>query len=96
MSLQLGAAVGELIHGHHLWSGPYLPISTAGPLLWCGKGPKPGGTLLLPLLQRKKFSLPPTPLGEISITSDMQMTPPLLAESEEELKSLLMKVKEEE
>ena len=33
--------------------------------------------------------------GEISITSDMQMTPPFLAESEEELKSLLMKVKEE-
>ena len=33
-------------------------------------------------------------LGEISITSDMQMTP-LMAESEEELKSLLMKVKEE-
>ena len=29
------------------------------------------------------------------ITSDMQMTPPLMAESEEELKSLLMKVKEE-
>ena len=34
-------------------------------------------------------------LGEISIISDMQMTPPLWAESEEELKSLLMKVKEE-
>ena len=33
--------------------------------------------------------------GEISVTSDMQMTPPLWAESEEELKSLLMKVKEE-
>ena len=33
-------------------------------------------------------------LGEISITSDMQMTPPH-AENEEELKSLLMKVKEE-
>ena len=33
-------------------------------------------------------------LGEISITSDMQMTP-LMAEFEEELKSLLMKVKEE-
>ena len=33
-------------------------------------------------------------LGEISITSDMQMTPPLWEESEEELKSLLMKVKE--
>ena len=32
--------------------------------------------------------------GEISITSDMQMTP-LTAESKEELKSLLMKVKEE-
>ena len=32
-------------------------------------------------------------LGEISITSDMQMTPPL--EGEEKLKSLLMKVKEE-
>ena len=34
-------------------------------------------------------------LGQISITSDKQMTPPLMAESEEELKSLLMKVKEE-
>ena len=32
--------------------------------------------------------------GEIPIISDMQITPPL-AESEEELKSLLMKVKEE-
>ena len=32
--------------------------------------------------------------GEISITSDMQMTP-LMAEIEEELKSLLIKVKEE-
>ena len=31
---------------------------------------------------------------EISITSDMQMTPPLMAESQEELKSLLMRVKE--
>ena len=34
-------------------------------------------------------------LGEIWITSDTQMTPPLQTESEEELKSLLMKVKEE-
>ena len=33
--------------------------------------------------------------GEISITLDMQMTPPLLAESEEELKSLLRKLKDE-
>ena len=32
-------------------------------------------------------------LGEIPITSDMQMTPPLW--QKEELKSLLMKVKEE-
>ena len=34
-------------------------------------------------------------MGEISITSDMQMTQPLTAESEDELKRLLMKVKEE-
>ena len=33
--------------------------------------------------------------GEISITSDMQMTPTLMTESKERLKSLLMKVKEE-
>ena len=33
--------------------------------------------------------------AEISITSDMQMTPPLWQESEEELKSLLMTVKED-
>ena len=40
----------------------------------------------------KKHRLESRLLGEI-ITSDMQMTP-LMAESEEELKSLLMKVKE--
>ena len=34
-------------------------------------------------------------LGEISMTSDMQMTPPIRAEREEELKSLWMNVKEE-
>ena len=33
--------------------------------------------------------------GEISIASDKQMTPPLMTESEEEPKSLLMKVNEE-
>ena len=33
-------------------------------------------------------------LGEISITLDIQMTTTLMAESEEELKSLLMKVKD--
>ena len=34
-------------------------------------------------------------LGEISITSDTQLTPPLMAECADELKSLLMKIKEE-
>ena len=34
-------------------------------------------------------------MGEISITSDMQMTPPLWQKVEEELKKLLMKMKEE-
>ena len=43
----------------------------------------------------KKHKLESRLPGEISITSDMQMTPTLIAESEEELKSLLMKVKEE-
>ena len=33
--------------------------------------------------------------GEISVTSDMQTSATLMAESEEELKSLLMRVKEE-
>ena len=47
------------------------------------------------LMGWKKHKLESRLLGEISITSDMQMTPPLLAESEEELKSLLMKVKVE-
>ena len=51
-----------------------------------------------------KHKLEPRLLGETSITSDMQMTPPLtsdiedamlMAESEEKLKSLLMRVKEE-
>ena len=42
-------------------------------------------------LDWKKHKLESRLPGEISITSDMQMTP----ESEEELKSLLMKVKEE-
>ena len=34
-------------------------------------------------------------LGEISITSDMQVTPTVTTEREEQLKSLLMKMKEE-
>ena len=47
------------------------------------------------MLDWMKHKLESSFLGEIAITSDMQMTPPLMAESEEELKSLLMKVKEE-
>ena len=43
----------------------------------------------------KKHKLESRLTGEISITSDKQMTPPLVVESEEELKSLLMNVKEE-
>ena len=44
----------------------------------------------------RKYKLASRLLGEISITSDVQMTPPLWKKSEEEeLKSLLMKVKEE-
>ena len=41
-----------------------------------------------------KHTLESRLLGEISITLDMQMILSLQAESEEELKSLLMKVKE--
>ena len=47
------------------------------------------------MLDWKKHKLESRLLGEISITSDMQMTPPLMAKCEEKLKSLLMKVKEE-
>ena len=46
------------------------------------------------MLDWKKHKLKSRLPGEISITSDMQMTPPLW-QSEEELKSLLMKVKED-
>ena len=44
-------------------------------------------------LDWKKHKLESRLPGEISITSDIQMTP--LLESEEELESLLMKVEEE-
>ena len=47
------------------------------------------------MLGWRKHKLESRLLGEISITSDMQMTLPLMAESEEELKNLSMKVKEE-
>ena len=47
------------------------------------------------MLDWRKHKLESRLLGEISITSDMQMvTVTLMAESEEELKNLLMKVKE--
>ena len=47
------------------------------------------------MLDWKKHKLESWLPGEISITSDMQMTPPLLAENKEELKSILMKAEEE-
>ena len=43
----------------------------------------------------KKHELESRLLGEISITSDMQMTPHLWQKAKKNLKSLLMKVKEE-
>ena len=46
------------------------------------------------MLGWKKLKLESRLLGEISITSDMQMTPPLWQKVKKELKSLLMKVKE--
>ena len=42
-----------------------------------------------------KHRLESSLLGEISLTSDIRMTTTLMVESKEELKSLLMKVKEE-
>ena len=47
------------------------------------------------MLDWMKHKLESRLLVEISITSDMQMTPHLWEKSEEELTSLLMKVKEE-
>ena len=47
------------------------------------------------MLDWMKHKLESKLLGEISVTSDMQMTPPLITESKKELKSLLMKVKQE-
>ena len=47
------------------------------------------------MLGWKKHKLVSRLPGEISITSDVQMTPPLWQKVEEELKSLLIKVKKE-
>ena len=47
------------------------------------------------MLDWKKHKLESRLLGEISITSDMHMTPTLWQKVKEELRSLLMKVKEE-
>ena len=47
------------------------------------------------MLDWKKHKLESRLLGEISINSDIQMNTTLMTESEEELKSLLMNVKEE-
>ena len=43
----------------------------------------------------RKHKLESRLLGEISITSDTQLNTTVMAQSEDELKSLLMKVKEE-
>ena len=47
------------------------------------------------MLGWKKYKLESRLLGKISVTSDYADDTTLMAESEEELKSLLMKVKEE-
>ena len=47
------------------------------------------------MLGWKKHKLESRLLGEISIASDVQINATLMAESEDELKSLLMKVKVE-
>ena len=47
------------------------------------------------MLGFKKHKLESRLPGEISITSDMQMTPPLRQKAKRKIKSLLMKVKEE-
>ena len=47
------------------------------------------------MLVWRKHKLESRLLGEISITSDMQVIPPFLMAESEELKSLLMKVREE-
>ena len=68
-----------------------------------GKGVHQGCILTPPYMQSTscdmlgwmKHKLESRLLGKISITSDMQMITALMAESEEELKSLLVKVKEE-
>ena len=46
------------------------------------------------MLGQVKHKLESGLLGEISITSDMQMTPPLWQKVKKELKTFLMKVKE--
>ena len=52
-------------------------------------------TILYEMLDGMKHKLESRLQGEISITSDTQMTPPFMAESEKELKSLLSKVKKD-
>ena len=47
------------------------------------------------MLGWKKHKLESRLQREISINSDMQMTPPLWQKSEEEVESLMMKMKEE-
>ena len=91
------------------YAGQEATVRTiCGPMNWfqIGKGVHQGCILSLCLFNLyqstscetqdwMKHKLESRLLGEISITSNMQMTNMLMAESEEELKSLLMKVKKE-
>ena len=47
------------------------------------------------MLDWMKHKLESSSLGEISVISDKQMTPPLWQKAKKKLKSLLMKVKED-
>ena len=93
----------------NLYAGEEATVRTGhGTTDWCqiGKGVRQG-CILLPCLfilyaeyimrnaGLEEAQLESRLPGEISITSDMQVTPPLWQKVEEELKSLLMKVKVE-
>ena len=93
----------------NLYAGQEAAVRTGhGPTDWfqIGKGVRQGCILspclfnlyaeyIMRMLGWKKHKQESRLLGEISITSDMQIDTALMAESKEELKNLLMKVKEE-
>ena len=90
----------------NLYAGQEATVRTGhGTIDWFQIGRVRQGCILSPCLYNlyascemlgwMKYKLESTLPEEISITTDTQMIPPLMAESEEELKSLLMKVKVE-